>query len=319
MHILNRIEIEHLLKSVDLCPLIEQGFKAYSSGKTVIPPIGELSFKDPPGDVHIKYGYIKEDKYYVIKIASGFWENDKYGIPNGQGMMLLFNQETGVPEAILNDEAILTDVRTAIAGRICASIMANDINCIGVIGTGVQAKLQIEYLKDITQCRDIMVWGRKEDKAKKYATFMNSRGFKCSVKSSVKDVCTECNLIITATASKTPIIFKDYILPGTHITAVGADAIGKRELGSGVISLANTVVADSIQQCIERGEISYALSEKEIRKEQICELGNILLGKSRGRVNSNDITVVDLTGVAVQDIQIATAIFELYLEKNNEI
>ena len=90
-------------------------------------------------------------------------------------------------------------------------------------------------------------------------------------------------------------------------------------MGSGVISLANTVVADSIQQCIERGEISYALSEREIRKEQICELGNILLGKSQGRVNSNDITVVDLTGVAVQDIQIATAIFELYLEKNNEI
>ena len=109
-----------------------------------------LSFKDPPGDVHIKYGYIKKDKYYVIKIASGFWENYKYGIPNGQGMMLLFNQETGVPEAILNDEAILTDVRTAIAGRICVSNMVNDISCIGVLGTGVQAKLQVEYLKGIT-------------------------------------------------------------------------------------------------------------------------------------------------------------------------
>ena len=148
---------------------------------------------------------------------------------------------------------------------------------------------------------------------------MKSRGFKYFVRSSVKDVCAECNLIITATASKVPIIFKDYILPGTHITAVGADAIGKRELGSRVISLANTVVADSIQQCVERGEISYALSEKEIRKEQIFKLGNILLGKSSGRLNSNDITVVDLTGVAVQDIQIATAIFELYLEKKNEI
>ena len=109
---------------------------------------------------------LKKDKYYVIKIASGFWENDKYGFPNGQGMMLLFNQKAGVPEALLNDEAILTDVRTAVAGQICASNMANDINCFGVIGTGVQSKLQIEYLKDITQCRDIMVWGRNEYKAK---------------------------------------------------------------------------------------------------------------------------------------------------------
>ena len=83
MHILNRVKIEHLLKSFDLCPLREEGFEAYSFGKTMITPIEELSFKDPLGDVYIKYGYIKKDKYYVIKIASGFLENDKYGIPNG--------------------------------------------------------------------------------------------------------------------------------------------------------------------------------------------------------------------------------------------
>ena len=81
-------------------------------------------------------------------------------------MILLFNLETGVPEALLNDEAILTDARTAIAGQICASNMAININCISVIGTGVQAKLQIEYLKDITQCRDIMVWGEMKIKQK---------------------------------------------------------------------------------------------------------------------------------------------------------
>ena len=114
MHILNRETIEGLLNGVDLSFLISKGFIAYSSGKVVVPPIGELTFKDPPGDVHIKYGYIKGDKYYVIKIASGFWENEKYGIPNGQGMMLLFNQDTGVPEALLNDEAILTDIRLSL-------------------------------------------------------------------------------------------------------------------------------------------------------------------------------------------------------------
>ena len=112
-----------------------------------------------------------------------------------------------------------------------------------------------------------MVWEKNEHKVKKNATFIENRGFKCLVKSSVKDVCARCNSIITVLASKAPNIFKNYILPGTHITAEGDDAIGKRDLGSGVISLANTVVTDSIQQFIERGEISYALFEKEIRKE----------------------------------------------------
>lgn len=315
MYILNRAAIENLIEGVDLSSLIVKGFIAYSKGKVVVPPIGELTFKDPPGDVHIKYGYIKGDRYYVIKIASGFWENDKYGIPNGQGMMLLFNQKTGQPEALLHDEAILTDIRTAVAGQICASSMANEINCIGVIGTGVQARLQVEYLQSITQCRDIAVWGRNSDKVRKYKKDMEGKGFIVTIKSTVKDVCKVCNLILTTTASKDPIIFKEDLQPGTHITAVGADAVGKRELGDGVINLANTVVADSLVQCIERGEISYALSKNEIKKDQICELGHILSGKSVGRKNINHITIADLTGVAVQDVQIATAVFESYLEK----
>ena len=315
MYILNRAAIENLIEGVDLSSLIVKGFIAYSKGKVVVPPIGELTFKDPPGDVHIKYGYIKGDRYYVIKIASGFWENDKYGIPNGQGMMLLFNQKTGQPEALLHDEAILTDIRTAVAGQICASSMANEINCIGVIGTGVQARLQVEYLQSITQCRDIVVWGRNSDKVRKYKKDMEGKGFIVTIKSTVKDVCKVCNLILTTTASKDPIIFKEDLQPGTHITAVGADAVGKRELGDGVINLANTVAADSLVQCIERGEISYALSKNEIKKDQICELGHILSGKSVGRKNINHITIADLTGVAVQDVQIATAVFESYLEK----
>ena len=315
MYILNRAAIENLIEGVDLSSLIVKGFIAYSKGKVVVPPIGELTFKDPPGDVHIKYGYIKGDRYYVIKIASGFWENDKYGIPNGQGMMLLFNQKTGQPEALLHDEAILTDIRTAVAGQICASSMANEINCIGVIGTGVQARLQVEYLQSITQCRDIAVWGRNSDKVRKYKKDMEGKGFIVTIKSTVKDVCKVCNLILTTTASKDPIIFKEDLQPGTHITAVGADAVGKRELGDGVVNLANTVAADSLVQCIERGEISYALSKNEIKKDQICELGHILSGKSVGRKNINHITIADLTGVAVQDVQIATAVFESYLEK----
>jgi len=315
LHILNRETIEGLLNGVDLSSLISKGFIAYSSGQVVVPPIGELTFKDPPGDVHIKYGYIKGDKYYVIKIASGFWKNEEYGIPNGQGMMLLFNQNTGVPEALLHDEAILTDIRTAIAGQICASRLANEIHCIGIIGTGVQARLQAEYLQNITQCREIMVWGRNVDKVRKYKKDMERKGFTVSIKTNAKDVCKGCNLIITTTASKDPIIFKDDLQPGTHITAVGADAIGKRELGEGVLGLANTVVADSVVQCVERGEISHALSAREIKTKQICELGHILSGKSIVRKNSKHITIADLTGVAVQDVQIATAVFESYLEK----
>ena len=145
MHILYKKTIKNILEQLDLVPMIEEGFMAYSQGKSNVPPVGELTFDQPPVDVHIKYGYIIGKTYYVIKIASGFWENEKYGIPNGQGMMLIFEQKTGQPRAILLDDAMLTDIRTAIAGQICAQRLSNNINKIGILGTGLQARLQVEY------------------------------------------------------------------------------------------------------------------------------------------------------------------------------
>ena len=319
MHILYKKTIKNILEQLDLVPMIEEGFIAYSKGKSIVPPVGELTFDQPPGDVHIKYGYIIGKTYYVIKIASGFWENEKYGIPNGQGMMLIFEQKTGKPRAILLDDAMLTDIRTAIAGQICAQRLSNNIRKIGIIGTGLQARLQVEYLSKITDCKDVLVWGRNTKKMNLYKDDMKKLGFKVTFGESAKSIASECNLIITATASNEPLLNKNDILIGTHITGMGSDTPGKRELGPGIIKSADIVVADSIDQCQERGEIAYALKDGDISNQQIVELGDILSGKRLGRQDEKQITVADLTGVAVQDIQIATAVFKTFLENKNEI
>ena len=319
MHILYKKTIKNILEQLDLVPMIEEGFIAYSQGKSIVPPVGELTFDQPPGDVHIKYGYIIGKTYYVIKIASGFWENEKYGIPNGQGMMLIFEQKTGQPRAILLDDAMLTDIRTAIAGQICAQRLSNNIRKIGIIGTGLQARLQVEYLSKITDCKDVLVWGRNTKKMNLYKDDMKKLGFEVVLAESAKSVASQCNLIITATASNEPLLNENDILNGTHITAMGSDTPGKRELGPGIIKSADLVVADSIDQCQERGEIACALRDGDISKQQIVELGDVLSGKKLGRQNEKQITVADLTGVAVQDIQIATAVFKTFLENKNEI
>ena len=319
MHILYKKTIKNILEQLDLVPMIEEGFMAYSQGKSIVPPVGELTFDQPPGDVHIKYGYIIGKTYYVIKIASGFWENEKYGIPNGQGMMLIFEQKTGQPRAILLDDAMLTDIRTAIAGQICAQRLSNNINKIGILGTGLQARLQVEYLSKITDCKDVLVWGRNTKKMNLYKDDMKKLGFEVVLAESAKSVASECNLIITATASNEPLLNENDILNGTHITAMGSDTPGKRELGPGIIKSADLVVADSIDQCQERGEIACALRDGDISKQHIVELGDVLSGKKLGRQNEKQITVADLTGVAVQDIQIATAVFKTFLENKNEI
>ena len=150
MKIVNLEKIKEIVADIDLLPLIEEGFVKYSMGLTVVPPVGELLFDNPPGDVHIKYGYIMGDDYFVIKIASGFYENPKLGIPSGSGMMLLFNQKTGGPVGGLFDRGYLTDVRTGVAGAIAAKYLApRKIGRIGIVGTGTQARLQLVHLKSV--------------------------------------------------------------------------------------------------------------------------------------------------------------------------
>jgi ornithine cyclodeaminase len=316
LNVLNQLEIKKLLKNIDLEKVIEQGFISYSNKLAVIPPVGELLFSEPPGEVHIKYGYIINEKYYVIKIASGFPNNIDFKLSNGQGMMLLFDQKTGKPISILLDNGYLTDVRTAIAGRICARQFSNKITGIGVIGTGTQAKIQLEYLSSITDCKKVILWGRSVKKAKNYKKIMLEYGFDVNISSSIDFL---SKLIILATSSKKPLLLKEHLRPGMNIVAVGSDTELKRELGEGILSFADLIITDSLSQCRLRGEISHSLKNNEIEIGDVRELGKVLDKTIEGRTKKNQIIVSDLTGVAVQDIKIASKVFEVFLENEYEV
>jgi len=304
-------EIRRLLPGVDLLPRIEAAFVAYSAGRSVVPPVGELLFRDPPGDVHIKYGYLEGERYFVVKIASGFYDNPRLGLPSGDGLMLLFEQRTGEPAALLLDRGYLTDVRTAVAGAVAARHLAPPVvDRIGIVGTGVQARLQLEHLRGVTACREALVWGRSPDHADSFCTDLASSGFTVQRAADVETLATECRLIVTATPATAPLLRGAWLRPGTHVTAVGADTAAKRELDADVYRRAAVVVADSIEQCRTRGELHHALDDGAFRLERVVELGDVIAGKAGGRGGPLQITVADLTGVAVQDVAIAAAVLE---------
>ena len=311
-------EIKRIVEKADkeeLIREIERGFVAYSKGKAVVPPVGELLFDNPPGDVHIKYGYIKGEKYYVIKIASGFYENYKYGLPSNQGLMLLFSQRTGILESILLDEGYLTDVRTGIAGAIAAKYLApQDVPCIGMVGSGAQARYQLLSLDAVVDTRDVVAWSRTKKHLERYKKDMEALGYRVKMASSVSEV-AQCPLIVTVTPSTTPLLKSEDIKKGTYITAVGSDTPEKNELEPEILRIADIVVADSISQCMERGEIHHAIKKGLISKDKILELGNVI-ASNKGRESEEQITVADLTGVAVQDLQIAKFVYEKLKEEN---
>jgi len=313
--IINLKEIKSIIKNVDVVAAMEEGFIQYSNGNTVVPPVGELLFEKPKGDVHIKYGYIKNDDYYVIKIASGFYDNAKLGIPSGQGMMLLFDQKTGVPRAVLLDEGYLTDIRTAAAGALAAKYFApKNIKAIGIIGTGIQAKLQLQYLQKYTPCHSVWVWGRNNKSTEKFANEFKT-DFDIRIADSLSELAKNCNLIVTTTPSEFPLLKANDIQKGTHITAVGSDTEHKQELESEILEKADIVISDSIPQSKSRGEIFRAVKDGVILGDGIIELGTAIQDSELQRTNDNQITVVDLTGVAVQDIMIAKAVYTNFMKK----
>ncbi|MBA8841047.1 ornithine cyclodeaminase family protein [Ochrobactrum sp. RH2CCR150] len=301
--------IRSVVEASDLTPLIEAGFVAYSDGKVVVPPVGELLFDEPPGDTHIKYGYIRNDDIFVIKIASGFYDNPSRGLASGSGLMLVFSQKTGFLQSVLLDEGHLTNIRTALAGRIAARYLApKKIDAIGVYGTGTMARLQVTHLASETDCRKLVVWGRSDDSLRRYCEDMTALGYQVTPTRHSRDVTEACNLIVMTTPSTEALIKAEQIRPGMHITAVGSDTPEKQELDSRVFSRADIVVADSIEQCRTRGEIFHAVRDGHLAEKDVLELGDVIRAGAKARRNESDITIADLTGVAVQDIQIAKAV-----------
>ncbi len=303
-------QIEPILSKIDVIEPMKQGFIDYSRGLAEIPPVGELIMEDPPGDVHIKYGYLRGGNHYVIKIASGFVGNNEFGIKAGQGMMLLFDIKTGQPLAILIDEANLTDIRTGIAGAITSSELASkNVNEVLIVGTGVQARYQAKYICQEMGISKVIFWGRDESKINKIANDINLNNIEIKIEKNLESAVRSSKLIITTTSAKSPLIDSGWVQPGTHITAVGSDTHNKCELDYNILAKANLIVADSIEQNVLRGEIHQALKHDAINEADLIEIGEIFENPEKGRKNDQDITVADLTGVAVQDLVIAEAVF----------
>ncbi len=303
-------EIQRALKRIDAIPAIEEGFVLYSRGKAVVPPVGELLFEKPRADVHIKYGYIKDDDYYLIKIASGFYENTGLGLPSTNGLMLLFSQKTGELLAVLLDEGHLTNVRTAAAGAVAAKYFApGKVGRVGILGAGTQGRMQLEYLRKVRDVRDVIVWGLNDEELSAYKKDMERLGFVVETTLDAGCVASQCNLIVTCTPSTRPLLRAGQIQAGTHITAMGSDTAEKQELESEVLKKADRVIVDSISQCRLRGESFRAIEAGAIGPEKLVELGAAIPDEKLHRQSEDEITVVDLTGVAVQDIQIAKAVW----------
>ncbi|MCO6392999.1 cyclodeaminase [Aliihoeflea aestuarii] len=288
--------------------VVERAFAALASGTVVMPPILSMAIPEANGEVDVKTAYIPGFEGFAIKVSPGFFDNPKIGLPSLNGLMILFSAKTGLVEALLLDNGYLTDVRTAAAGAVAARHLAPiAVDTAGVIGTGTQARLQIEAAYLVRPFRKLLVWGRDGDKAQACAADLGARlGISAQAVADPARLVAESQLVVTTTPAEHPVIRTEWLHPGLHITAMGSDQAGKNEIEASALAAADLYVSDRVSQCELLGELRSALAAGVWQGGTPPELGDIVSGKHKGRVSDDQITICDLTGTGAQDTAIAT-------------
>lgn len=292
------------LETVDV---IEQAFVALAGGEVVMPPILSMGLPAANGEVDVKTAYIPGFEGFAIKISPGFFDNPKLGLPSLNGLMILFSAQTGLVMAVFLDNGYLTDIRTAAAGAVAARHLAPEkVETAGVIGTGLQARLQMQAAHLVRPFQRALVWGRDADKARACAADLGEGlGIEAEFVSDPARLVAESQLVVTTTPAREPVLKAEWLHPGLHITAMGSDAEGKNEIDPRALVAADLYVADRVSQTEKLGELRSAI-EAGLWRGTPVELGDVIAGKGAGRKSAEAITIADLTGTGAQDTAIAS-------------
>lgn len=288
---------------------VEDCFRALATQAVAMPPILRLDIPEHNGEVDVKTAYVPGLDGFAIKISPGFFDNPKLGLASVNGLMVLLSARTGLVEAILLDNGYLTDVRTAAAGAVAAKwLSCPDARTAGIIGAGMQARMQLDALRLVRDIDSVFLWARDGEKAARCADDMRGRtGLPVTVCTDPAAVMASADIVMTTTPSPKPLIEAGWLRPGQHVTAMGSDAEHKNELSPAVLARADLYVADRVSQTSVLGELHHAIAAGLVpANADLPELGQIVAGQRPGRTGPQQITVCDLTGTGVQDTAIAT-------------
>jgi alanine dehydrogenase len=300
--ILKKEDIKNLLDMREVIDAVEDAFKFLGQNKVSMPPKSYLvvdtgDFRAMPASIPDAVG---------IKWVNVHLENKVKGIPSIMAVLIYNDPETGYPLAIM-DATEITAFRTAAASAIASKHLAiNNPQTLGIIGAGYQAKPHIAAHLEIFNLQQIKVYDIvKESIDKLILSFQNYPIKECPLQDTVAS-----DIVCTLTPSRTPVIKREWIKSGTHINAVGADAKGKQELETSILE--NSIVfVDDLMQASTAGEINVPVSNGKFSIKQVyAPISDVIIGKKKGRVNKDQITIFDSTGIAIEDIAIAKVIYE---------
>ncbi|AEB08218.1 ornithine cyclodeaminase family protein [Desulfobacca acetoxidans] len=293
-----------------------QAFLAYGEGRVNMPP--KVYLRVRKGDFRAMYGAItlNDEEVCGLKWVNVHPDNPQRGLPTVMAKIVLNDPESALELADM-DGTYITNYRTGAAGGLAAKYLSRpESSSLALIGAGVQARMQIAAVMKVRPIRQVAIYNRTPARAQVLMEDLASRfDVQVMVAENPQEAVQDKDIVVTATASTTPLVRREWISPGTHINAIGADAAGKQELDPAILTEAKIFV-DDLTQAQHSGEINLALMQGLIRPEQIAAaLGQVVAGKKPGRENSQEITVFDSTGLIIQDLALGRAVLQRAKER----
>jgi alanine dehydrogenase len=295
---------------------VEEAFRAYGEGRVNMPPKAYLTLAH--GDFRAMYGeiFLAKDHICGLKWVNVHPGNPAKGLVTVMAKILLNDPDTGLEFADL-DGTHITDYRTGAAGGVAAKYLArSDASRLGLVGAGAQARTQVAAILKVRPIREIVVFDRHRGHAEAFAGQMASAyGVKARASTEAAEAVAGQDVVVTTTPSRAPVVQRQWVLPGTHINAIGADAAGKQELDPAILTAAKVVV-DDWTQASHSGEINVPLARGQLTPDQVYgSLGDIVVGKKPGREAPEEITVFDSTGLIIQDLGLGLAVYQRARER----
>ena len=309
MRIVPEEVLREMVKEPEALAAVERAFAALARDEVVQPPPIGLEIEEARGEVHVKGAYLVGSPVFAIKVASGLYNNVSLGLPTGSGLILVFDAGTGQPAALLQDNAYLTDLRTGAAGALAAKHLAPEVvGSVGVIGAGVQARFQMRAISQVLEWKEARVWSPIPEEVERYREEMTATlGDRFVGVASPQEAVEGCDLVVTVTPSREPLLERAWMKPSSTVIAVGSDGPEKQELSADLVAAADKIVVDRLDQCVRLGEVHHAVAAGLLTPADIhAELGDIVVGRKPGR-EGEEMIVCDLTGVGAQDAAIAEA------------
>lgn len=306
--LLTETDVRSLLTMPLAMEAVEAAFRRIAEGTASVHPRHRLHLA---GFSYLHYMAAADGAggYEGLKIYTSSREGLRFMIP-------LFHAKTGELLAILEGD-YLGQVRTGAATGLATKLLAReDAHVIGIIGTGLQAKTQLEAIVSVRKIDRVLAFGRNVERREGFAREMAaSLHLPVVATATAEEVVRAADILVTVTTASAPVVESRWVRPGTHINAVGANFPQKRELDSETVMRSNLIFVDSCEQAkMEAGDLIQSFQDEPERWNRVKELAELVTEKTTGRTSRDQITLFKSNGIAIEDVVTAGRVYELAVE-----